>query len=140
MEAVVEFIWMDWGKPRAFWNGTEQSVGSTTDVRTYRKDIRCFMAVLTCPEIKTLVQKHVQRDQTHIVHTINMRGCIQKFPDWPPGARTANDTALCRQVQLYRYFVSQSSEFCRHSPLCCFSTSVYFCVRKVKVKLSLSFF
>jgi len=27
-------------------------------------------------------------------------------------------------VQLYRYFVSQSSEFCRHNPLCCFSTSV----------------
>jgi len=23
------------------------------------------------------------------------RGCIQKFPDWPPGARNANDTALC---------------------------------------------
>jgi hypothetical protein len=22
-------------------------------------------------------------------------GCIQKFPDWPPGARTANGTALC---------------------------------------------
>jgi hypothetical protein len=21
--------------------------------------------------------------------------CIQKFPDWSPGARTANDTALC---------------------------------------------
>jgi hypothetical protein len=21
--------------------------------------------------------------------------CIQKFPDWPPGARTANGTALC---------------------------------------------
>jgi len=20
---------------------------------------------------------------------------IQMFPDWPPGARTANDTALC---------------------------------------------
>jgi len=28
-------------------------------------------------------------------------------------------------MQLYRYFVSQSSELCRHSPLCCFSTSVY---------------
>jgi hypothetical protein len=27
-------------------------------------------------------------------------------------------------MQLYRYFVSQSSEFCRHNPLCCFSTSV----------------
>jgi hypothetical protein len=26
-----------------------------------------------------------------------------------------------------RSFVSQSSEFCRHKPLCCFSTSVYCC-------------
>jgi hypothetical protein len=24
-----------------------------------------------------------------------IRGCIQTFPDWPPGARTANGTALC---------------------------------------------
>jgi hypothetical protein len=24
-----------------------------------------------------------------------IRGCIQKFPNWPPGARTANGTALC---------------------------------------------
>jgi hypothetical protein len=57
----------------------------------------------------------------------SIRGCIRKFPDWPPGARTANSTALCHYVQLYRYFVSQSSEFCRHNPLCCFSTIVYFC-------------
>jgi hypothetical protein len=28
-------------------------------------------------------------------------------------------------VQLYRYFMSQSSEFCHHNRLCCFSTSVY---------------
>jgi hypothetical protein len=26
-------------------------------------------------------------------------------------------------MQLYCYFVSQCSEFCRHNPLCCFSTS-----------------
>jgi hypothetical protein len=26
----------------------------------------------------------------------NIRRCIQKFLDWLPGARTANDTALCR--------------------------------------------
>jgi hypothetical protein len=51
--------------------------------------------------------------------------CNQKFPDWPPGARTANSTALCHWVQLYHYFVSQSSEFFRHNPLCDFSTSVY---------------
>jgi hypothetical protein len=25
----------------------------------------------------------------------NVQGCIQKFPDWPSGARTANGTALC---------------------------------------------
>jgi hypothetical protein len=24
-----------------------------------------------------------------------MRGCIQKFPDWLPGARTSNGIALC---------------------------------------------
>jgi hypothetical protein len=24
-----------------------------------------------------------------------IRGCIQKFPDWPPGPRTANGRALC---------------------------------------------
>jgi len=53
----------------------------------------------------------------------NVQGCIQKFPDWPPGARTANGTALCHWVQLHRYFVSRSSEWCRHNPLCCFSTS-----------------
>jgi len=31
-------------------------------------------------------------------------------------------------MQLYRYFMSQYSEFCRHSPLRCFSTSVYCCL------------
>jgi hypothetical protein len=51
--------------------------------------------------------------------------CNQKFPDGAPGARTANGTAVCHYVQLYRYFVSQSSEFCRHNLLCCFPTSVY---------------
>jgi hypothetical protein len=57
---------------------------------------------------------------------------------------------------MYRYFVSQSSEFCRHNTLCCFSTSVYCCLFrydsfrklldtailenvKVKVKLFLCF-
>jgi hypothetical protein len=26
---------------------------------------------------------------------MNVRGFIRKFPGWPPGARSANDTALC---------------------------------------------
>jgi len=45
-----------------------------------------------------------------------IRGCIQKFQDWPPGARTANGTAPCRWVQLYRYFVGQSNE--SSNPFC----------------------
>jgi len=49
-------------------------------------------------------------------------GYIQKFPDWPPGARTANSRAICPYVQFYRDFVSQFSEFCRSNPLCCFSS------------------
>jgi hypothetical protein len=53
--------------------------------------------------------------------------CIQKFLNWPPGARTANGIALCHQVQLYHYFMSQSSEFCHHNRLCCFSMSVCCC-------------
>jgi len=39
-------------------------------------------------------------------------------------------------MQLYRYFVSQSSEFYRHNPLCCFSTSVYCCKRIFRYRLS----
>jgi hypothetical protein len=56
-----------------------------------------------------------------------LRGCIQEFPDWLPGARTANGTAFYHHMQLYRYSVSQSNEFCRHNPLCCSSTSVHCC-------------
>jgi hypothetical protein len=54
---------------------------------------------------------------------IILRGHIQKFTDWPPGAITANDS--WHYVQLYRYFVSQSSEFCCHNSLCSFSISNY---------------
>jgi len=29
------------------------------------------------------------------VRNTDIRGSIQKFPGWPPGARTADGTALC---------------------------------------------
>jgi len=54
--------------------------------------------------------------------------CIQKFSDWPPRVRTANGIGLYHYVQLYHYFVSQSSEFFCHNPLYCFSVSVCCCV------------
>jgi hypothetical protein len=66
----------------------------------------------------------------------HVRGYIRKFPDCPPGARTANGTTLCHYVQLYRYYVGQCSEFCRHNPLCCFTTSVYYCKYVFRYRLS----
>lgn len=51
---------------------------------------------------------------------ILIRALIQKFP----GARTLNDSALCYQVQSYRYFVHQSRDLGRHKFLYCSSTSV----------------
>jgi len=40
------------------------------------------------------VSDHVQILRT-MKNISRVRRCIQKFPDWPPGARTANDTVLC---------------------------------------------
>jgi hypothetical protein len=31
----------------------------------------------------------------HLSHYIKIQGYTQKFPDWPPGVRTAIGTALC---------------------------------------------
>jgi hypothetical protein len=56
------------------------------------------------------------------VINLDIRGCIQKFPGGPPGARAAKVRAVCHWVQLQRDVVSQSDEFYRHNPLCCFST------------------
>jgi hypothetical protein len=39
-------------------------------------------------------------------------------------------------VQLYHYFVSQSSEFCCHNTLCCVPTSVYCCKRIFRYQFS----
>jgi hypothetical protein len=74
-------------------------------------------------------------------YVLTVRECDQKFPDWRPGARTANGIVLWHYVQLYRYFVSQSSEFCRHNPLCCFSVFivvVYFVIDSVRKLLDTS--
>jgi hypothetical protein len=42
--------------------------------------------------------------QFNVVNLAVVRECLHKFPDWPPGTRTANGTALCHYMQLYRYF------------------------------------
>jgi len=68
----------------------------------------------------TLRAKMFWLDYTH-THAHTHESVSKRFPDWPPGARTANGTALCQLGAVASSFVSQSSEFCRHSPLCCFS-------------------
>jgi len=77
---------------------------------------------------------NVYHFETGVITTI--RGFIQKFSDWPLGAKTANGTALCHYVQLYRYFMSQTSEFCCHNPLKDTATSntkgVYFVIDSVR--------
>jgi hypothetical protein len=83
---------------------------------------------------RSLVSELESLDNTH--KSLNIRRSIQKFPHRPPGARTANGTALCHQVQLYRYFIYQSNEFYRHNPLCCFSTSNTKCKRIFRYRLS----
>jgi hypothetical protein len=43
---------------------------------------------------------------------------------WSEKCKSYSSLPLVTAVSL---FVSQSSDFCRHNPLCCFSTSVYCC-------------
>jgi hypothetical protein len=59
--------------------------------------------------------------------------CITREYPKVSGLAATNGTALCHLVQLYRYFVSRSSEFCRHNPLCCFSTSVCCCLLRSRL-------
>jgi hypothetical protein len=41
------------------------------------------------------IKIHIQGINKTAISRAHIRGCIQKFPDWPPGARPANGTALC---------------------------------------------
>jgi uncharacterized membrane protein YjjB (DUF3815 family) len=52
---------------------------------------------------------------------------IQKFPACSENCKWYSSLPVGEVVSLF--CVSQSSEFCRHNPLCCFSRSVYFCKR-----------
>jgi hypothetical protein len=80
----------------------------------------------TCFWVKTAkVWKQVSECGIPHLH-VNIQGRIQKFLDWPPRARTANGTALCHWMQLYCYSVNQSSEFCCHNPMCCFSVLLFY--------------
>jgi len=58
---------------------------------------------------------------------------VSRLAAWSNNCKRYSSLPL---VQLYRYFLSQYSEFCRHNPLCFFSTSVYFCKHISRYRLS----
>jgi len=61
------------------WNcSTESAVFSVINKKTLHRQTKNFVYSVVTEVISCL---HV---------------CSQKFPDWPPGARTASGTALCR--------------------------------------------
>jgi hypothetical protein len=37
---------------------------------------------------------HDGEEKSSLATSLLIRGCIQKFPDWPPGAKTENGRAL----------------------------------------------
>jgi hypothetical protein len=52
-------------------------------------------SVLFMSSLKVTARFLTCLQETSIFHAY-VSGCSQKFPDWPPVARTANGTALCR--------------------------------------------
>jgi len=57
---------------------------------------------------------------------------VSEMAAWNENCKLYSSLPLGAAVSLFR----KSSEFCRHSPLSCFSTSVYFCKRIFHYRLS----
>jgi hypothetical protein len=75
--------------------------GVLTSVRTATEHIHTYIHTYMHTCIHTYTHTYIYicvciYIYIYIYIYIHIRGCIQKFPDWPPGARTANGTALCR--------------------------------------------
>jgi hypothetical protein len=75
-----------------------------------------------------------------ICTSYKIRGCIQKFPDWPPGARTGNGIALSTRcsciVTLCVSLVSFASiTLCATSQLVFTVAAIYFVIDSVRALL-----
>jgi hypothetical protein len=69
---------------RIFPGGTEE------DHKNAFRDSNCLD-----PDYEAGVTTHSDVHKSNKHTNTHIRGCIQKFPEWLPGARTANGTALC---------------------------------------------
>jgi hypothetical protein len=61
-----------------------------------------------------------------------LRGCIHKFSDWSPGARSAKWYSSLQLGAAACYFVSQSCEFCVASQRVFITVVVYFVIDSVR--------
>jgi len=62
------------------------------------------------------------KDDPLVVKYTRVYPKVSGLTAWSENCKTANGTALCHLLQLYRYFLSQFRDL-----LCCLSTSVYCC-------------
>jgi len=75
----------------------------------------------------------VSRFEEHVglyLHSIAIRRCIQKFPGWPPGARTANGIILWASLVSFAY-----KTLCVASQRVFIVVSVYFVIDSVQILL-----
>jgi len=81
-------------------------------------------------------EQHLRQDlEICEFFSLNTWGCVSKSFRTGRLERELQmvQLALCHYVQLYRYFVNESSEFCRHNPLCCLSSACcYFIIDTVR--------
>jgi hypothetical protein len=81
------------------YRGNIQVVLHVLHVCNFRSTDECnfWVVSVTCNPMWHEIQTDVYRfyHKWHVVKEVYLRECIQKFPDWPPGARTANGTTLC---------------------------------------------
>jgi hypothetical protein len=59
-------------------------------LRRYMALVCKFWAVILMLKNMMLFYPHIENSRRVIVLLLITQGCIKKFPDWPPGARTAN--------------------------------------------------
>jgi len=53
---------------------------------------KCFTSIIHIfVAEQNILTKNKNRTEQGEANAFGIRGCIQKLPDWPPGARTAND-------------------------------------------------
>jgi hypothetical protein len=71
----------------------QPSSWSTTYCQLSVTDYSVYSQLLSISGVR-LLYPQTENAPCRCDRELNIRGCIKKFPDWPPGARTANGTTV----------------------------------------------